>query len=77
MTTHIKMGQTKALINAYFPLLAAVVIIGVLHMHVIKGWGLNLSLLLLVGSELSDGSAEAGQQGRDPSRISVRTEGRT
>jgi len=52
MTTNIQMGQTKALINAYFPLLAAVVIIGVLHMHVIKGWGLNLSLLLLVGSEL-------------------------
>ena len=47
------MGQTKELIKAYFPLVAAVVIISLLHIQVVKGWGLNLSLLMLVGSELS------------------------
>ena len=47
------MGQTTELVKAYFPLVAAVIIISLLHIQVVKGWGLNLSLLLLVGSELS------------------------
>ena len=47
------MGVTKEVVNAYFPLVAAVIIISLLHVHAVKGWGLNLSLFLLVGSELS------------------------
>ncbi len=47
------MGQTTELVKAYFPLVAAVVIISLLHVQAVKGWGLNLSLLLLVGSEFS------------------------
>ena len=46
-----KMGQTKELVKAYAPLIAAVMIIGLLRGG-ITGWGLNLSLFGLVGSEL-------------------------
>ena len=46
------MGQTKELVNAYFPLIAAVIIISLLHVHAVKGWGLHLSLVILVASEL-------------------------
>ena len=46
-----KMGQTKELVRAYAPLMAAVMIIGLLRGG-ITGWGLNLSLFGLVGSEM-------------------------
>ena len=52
MTTKRKMGQTKELVRAYAPLIAAVIIIGLLRGG-IAGWGLNLSLFLLVGTEVA------------------------
>ena len=40
-------GTNTELVKAYFPLVAAVVIISLLHVQAVKGWGLNLSLLML------------------------------
>ena len=46
-------GTNDRASKSLLPLVAAVVIISLLHIQVVKGWGLNLSLLMLVGSELS------------------------
>ena len=52
MTKKSKMGQTKELVKAYVPMIAALVIIALLNVRAIKGWALNLSLFALVGSEV-------------------------
>ena len=52
MTKKRQMGQTKELVKAYVPMIAALVIIALLNVRAIKGWALNLSLFALVGSEV-------------------------
>ena len=52
MTKKSQMGQTKELVKAYVPMIAALVIIALLNVRAIKGWALNLSLFALVGSEV-------------------------
>ena len=50
MTKKSKMGQTKELVKAYVPMIAALVIIALLNVRAIKGWA--FSLFALVGSEV-------------------------
>ena len=52
MTKKSQMGQTKELVKAYVPMIAALVIIALLNVRAIKGWALNLRLFALVGSEV-------------------------
>ena len=48
MTKKSKMGQTKELVKAYVPMIAALVIIALLNVRAIKGWALVGSEVLLM-----------------------------